>query len=56
MIVDEATDVGNKEQSCITIRWVDNSFQIYETPVELINVPKLTQRLLQQLSETVYYI
>ena len=40
LIADEATDVAHKEQLSMTIRWVDKSFQIYETPVELINVPK----------------
>jgi hypothetical protein len=40
LIADEATDVAHKEQLCITIRWVDKSFEMYETPVELVNVPK----------------
>ena len=40
LIADEATDTSQKEQLCITIRWVDNKFQIHETPVELIQVPK----------------
>ena len=42
LIADKATctDVAQKEQLCITVRWVDKSFEIYETPVELINVPK----------------
>ena len=40
MIADEATDVAHKEQLCITIRWVDKSFDMYETPVELVNVPQ----------------
>ena len=40
LIADEATDVAHKEQLCMTIRWVDRSFEIYETPVELINVPQ----------------
>ena len=40
LIADEATDVGHKEQLCVTIRWVDNSLQIHETPLELIHVPK----------------
>ena len=40
LIADKATDVAHKEQLCLTIRWVDKSFEIYETPVELINVPQ----------------
>ena len=26
LIADEATDVSNKEQLCVTIRWVDDAF------------------------------
>ena len=40
LIADEATDTSQKEQLCVTIRWVDSEFQIHETPVELIQVPK----------------
>ncbi len=40
LIADEATDVSNKEQLCISIRWVDCNFDIHEDVVELINVPK----------------
>ena len=40
MIADEALDNSNKEQLCITIRWVDDAFDIHEDPVELIDVPK----------------
>ena len=36
LIADEATDVSNTEQLCITIRWVDNEFDIHEDPLELI--------------------
>ena len=40
LIVDEATDISNKEQLNICIRWVDNNFEIHEDPIELIPVPK----------------
>ena len=40
IIGDEASDVSLKEQLCICIHWVDNNFNIYEAPLELINVPK----------------
>ena len=40
LIVDEATDVSQKEQLCITVRWVDYHFSIHEDPLELVNVPK----------------
>ena len=39
IIGDEATDVSRKEQLCVSIRWVDDDFNIYEAPLEFINVP-----------------
>ncbi len=39
LIADEATDIGHKEQLCMTVRWVDDALQIHETPLELIQVP-----------------
>ena len=33
-------DSSNKEQLCVSIRWVDNAFNICEDPIELIDVPK----------------
>ena len=40
LLADEATDISNKEQLVICIRWVDINFDIHEDPVELIHVPK----------------
>lgn len=40
IIVDEATDISNAEQLCLSVRWVDNALMIHEVPVELIEVPK----------------
>ena len=40
LIADEATDINNSEQLCVSVRWVDTAFKIHESPVELINVPK----------------
>ena len=40
LIADEATDISNNEQLCVSVRWVHTSFTIHESPVELINVPK----------------
>ena len=37
IIVDEATDISNAQQLCLSVRWVDNVFMIHEAPVELIN-------------------
>lgn len=30
LIADEATDISNKEQLCISLRWVDETFAIHE--------------------------
>ena len=49
LIADEASDVSDKEQLCTTIRWVDSSFQIHETPLELINVPKTDSETLTSM-------
>ena len=40
MIADEATDVGNKEQLCMCIQWVDDDFSVNEDFLELIQLPK----------------
>ena len=40
VIVDEATDVSNKEQLVLCIRWVDKELNIHEDPVELVHVSK----------------
>ena len=61
LIADEATDISNKEQFAIVIRWVDNAFDIHEDPIELINVPKtdaetltkLLKRLLNTTSDSI---
>ena len=46
LIVDEATDVSNKEQLAVCIRWVDTDYAIHEDPVELIHVPKTNSSIL----------
>ena len=61
VIADEATDVANKEQLVICIRWVDHNFKIHEDPVELINVPKtdaatLTSAIKDSLIRLVYLL
>ena len=40
IIADEATDVSNKEQLTLCVRWVDKELVIHEDPLELIHVPK----------------
>ena len=49
MIADEASDVSHKEQLCIAIRWVDSSFQVHKTPLELINIPKTDSETLTSM-------
>ena len=49
LIADESMDSSNKEQLCTSIRWVDNSFNIHEDPVELIDVPKTDSEILTTL-------
>ena len=49
LIADEAANISNKEQLCITIRWVDDAFNIHEDPVELIDVPKTDSNTLTSL-------
>lgn len=39
IIADEATDIAHNELMCIVVRWVDSSYDIYETPLGLIQVP-----------------
>ena len=40
LIADEATDISNKEQLCISLRWVDTNFVIHEDTLELIHLTK----------------
>ena len=49
LIVDEATDVSHQEQLCISIRWVDSSFNIHEAPIEMIRVPRTDSATLTSL-------
>ena len=51
LIADEASDVSQKEQLCINLRWVDNDLVILETPVELICVPKTDSSMLYMLTK-----
>ena len=38
---DEATDVANREQLNVSIRWVDDAYNIREDPVGLYHLPQL---------------
>ena len=40
VIADEVTNVSNREQMAVCIRWIDEDFAAHEDPVELIQLPK----------------
>lgn len=42
VLADETADVSNNEQMCITIRWVDEEYTIFEEPIiiGLVQLPK----------------
>jgi len=35
-----ASDVNNKEQMCVVIRWVDEAYEIYKDLIGLMQVPR----------------
>ena len=39
LIADEATDISHHEQLCVAIRWVNNNYDIHETPLGLFKLP-----------------
>ena len=39
----EATDIKFNEQMCVTIRWVDEVYEVHEGPLGLIEVPLTMQ-------------
>ena len=41
IMVDETTDISNREQSTIVIRWVAQDFQVHEEFIGLYNVPSI---------------
>ena len=36
---DEATDISYQEQMCISVRWVNSSYEIHEEPLGLVQLP-----------------
>ena len=40
IIATEATNVSNKEQMALYIRWVDEELSVYEDLVKLVHLPK----------------
>ena len=45
IIAGEASDINYKEQMRIVIRWVDESYEIFEEPLGLIQVPRTDSQL-----------
>ena len=44
IIADEATDVSRNEQMSLSIRWIDDSYKIYEEPIGLVQLPDTKAR------------
>ena len=42
IIIDEATDISHNEQMSLSVRWVDDSYEIYERTLGLIQLPNTT--------------
>ena len=37
---DEATDVACNEQMCVSVRWVNKEYEIFEEPIGLVQLTK----------------
>ena len=42
VIADETTDISHKEQMCVSIRWINSSYEIHEEPLGLVQLPAET--------------
>ena len=49
MIADEATDVNNREQLNLSIRYIDDDYVVHEDPIGLCSLPNT-------FAETVYSV
>ena len=49
VIGDEATDVVNREQLNLSIRWVNDDYEVNEDPVGLFSVPDTTSNTLTKV-------
>ena len=51
-IADEATDIAQNEQLCISVRWVDHEFSIHEGSLGLIPLPDTkAQTIFRQIND-----
>ena len=46
IIADEETDITNKEQFNILIRYVNDSYEIYKEPLGFVEVPSISSNIL----------
>ena len=46
VLCDEATDVANKEQFNLSVRWVDDDYNVHEVPLGLFCLPNITANTL----------
>ena len=46
---DEATDIVNREQLSLSIRWVNDDYEVFEDPVGLFAVPNTTSDTLTKV-------
>ncbi len=53
IMVDETTDISNREQSTIVIRWVAEDFQVYEEFIGVYNVPSINSATLVSMIKDV---
>lgn len=49
IIADEATDVSNREQLKLSIRWVNDNYEVSEDPVRLFALPNTTANTITEV-------
>ena len=52
VMADKTSDINNKEQLVICIRWVNKGFAVCEDPVGLVNIPLTDSETIYQVSKT----
>ena len=49
IIVDEATDVSNREQLNLSIRWVNDNYEVFEDPIGLFALPNTSANTITEV-------
>ena len=49
IIADEATDVSNREQLNLSIRWVNDNYEVFEDPVGLFGLPNTSANTITEV-------